>query len=558
MPVVVVSRSTVRKLADARSFERGERYFAAGQVRRVTVSGSTVNATVDGTRTYRVRLDVTRAGLRGSCSCPYGADGVFCKHCVAASLAWLEQGGEVGDPPRKPLSDKRLRLFLRGCEQEWLIDQLLTAAKSDRVLRARLAAAAGQENAFDDRDVRERLERAIDIPDFVDHGGAYGYFLHVGEALDEVERLIGAGFADAAITLAEYALELLESSAERVDDSDGGLSEVIARVEEIHLAACEAGSPDPVELAECLVTRAVASEYEAFHDVLPEYEEVLGPAGLARYRELVEQAWQKLPPNKLDDYSARRFVIAHLMENLAESSGGTDGLIEVLARDVSSAYDVLRIAERLCADGRDDEALTWLERGLGDFPPDHRLRTLAAGIHVRAGRRDSAGELLWANFTDRPSSESFRALREATAGGFAPWRERALAFLADAPPTGGARSPRRSTLVEILLADADIDAAWQAAVEGGCSDGLWLRLARARATAHPADAIPVLLRAADQAIELRNRDSYQAAARLLTEARTLSTRCGRDNDFREHLAALRDAHRTKWALRQELDHARLP
>jgi hypothetical protein len=86
-------------------------------------------------------------------------------------------------------------------------------------------------------DVREHLERAIDIPDFVDYAAAYGYFLHVGEALDEVERLIGAGFADAAITLAEYALELLESSAERVDDSDGGLSEAIARVEEIHLAA---------------------------------------------------------------------------------------------------------------------------------------------------------------------------------------------------------------------------------------------------------------------------------------------------------------------------------
>ncbi|ANZ36069.1 hypothetical protein BBK82_08300 [Lentzea guizhouensis] len=319
---MVVSVSMVRKLADERSFERGERYLAAGQVRRVTVDGSTVTATVDGTRTYRVRLDVTPKGLCGRCSCPYGADGVSCKHCVATSLAWLEQGGEMGEPRAEPLSDKRLRLFLSGCDQEWLIEQLMTAAKSDRVLRARLAAAAGQKNAFDDRDIRDRLERAIDIPDFVDYGGAYGYFLHVGEALGEVERLIGAGFADAAIILAEYALELLESSAERVDDSDGGLSEAIARVEEIHLAACEAGSPDPVELAERLVARAVSTDYELFLDVLPAYEEVLGSAGLARYRELVEQGWRTLPPKKPDDYSARRFVITHLMENLAESSGG--------------------------------------------------------------------------------------------------------------------------------------------------------------------------------------------------------------------------------------------
>ncbi|ONI70922.1 hypothetical protein ALI144C_51060 [Actinosynnema sp. ALI-1.44] len=555
---MAVSRSTVRKLADERSFERGERYFAAGRVRRVTVNGSTVTATVDGTRTYRVRLDVTPKGLSGRCSCPYGADGVFCKHCVAASLAWLEQGGEVGEPRPKPLSDKRLRLFLRGCDQAWLIDQLMTAAKSDGLLRARLAAAAGQENAFDDGDIRDRLERAVYIPDFVDYAEAYGYFMHVGEALDEVERLVGAGFADAAITLAEHALELLESSAERVDDSDGGLSEAIARAEEIHLAACEAGSSDPVELAERLVTRAVSSEYEVFLDVLPEYEKVLGSAGLARYRELVEQAWRKLPPKKPNDYSARRFVITHLMENLGESSGGADGLIEVLARDVTSAYDVLRIAERLCTDGRDDEALTWLERGLSDFEADFRLRDLAAKIHVRAGRRDQAGDMLWANFTDRPNLETFRALRQATAGGFPPWRERALAFLADALPATGSWSPGRSALVEILLDDDEIEAAWQAAVDGGCSDGLWLRLARTRAASHPADAIPILLRAADRAIEVRNRDSYQAAARLLAEAKVLFARCDRDGDFSDHMAAVRDAHRTKWALRQELDWAQLP
>lgn len=554
---MAVSRGTVRKLADARSFERGERYFAAGQVRRVTVEGTTVTASVDGTRTYRVRLDVTPKGLRGRCSCPYGADGVFCKHCVATSLAWLDQGGEVGQPRPKPLSEKRLRSFLRGCDQEWLIDQLMTAAKSDRLLRARLAAAAGHQHAFDDRDVRDRLARAIDIPDFVDYAGAYGYFVQIGNALDEVERLIGAGFADAAIALAEYALELLESAAERVDDSDGGVFEAIARVDEIHLAACQAGSPDQVELAQRLVARAVSSEYEVFLDVLPAYEEVLGSAGLARYRELVEQAWRKLPPKKPDDYSTRRFVITRLMENLGESSGGVDGLIEVLARDVTSAYDVLRIAERLCADGRDDEALAWLERGLADFEPDFRLRDLAAGIHVHAGRRGQAGELLWANFTDRPTLESFRVLKEATAEGFLPWRERALAFLADAPPASGSWSPGRSTLVEILLDENQIEAAWQAAMDGGCSESLWLRLARARAANHPADAIPILLRAADQAIERRNRDSYQAAVRLLAEAGVLFSRCGRDDDFSSHMAAVRDAHRTKRALRQELDWAHL-
>jgi len=57
-------------------------------------------------------------------------------------------------------------------------------------------------------------------------------------------------------------------------------------------------------------------------------------------------------------------------------------------------------------------------------------------------------------------------------------------------------SPAGRVLVEILLCEGDTDAAWQAAVDGGCSEELWLRLAYAPATARPDEAIPVLLRAA--------------------------------------------------------------
>jgi thioredoxin-like negative regulator of GroEL len=77
-------------------------------------------------------------------------------------------------------------------------------------------------------------------------------------------------------------------------------------------------------------------------------------------------------------------------------------LIEVIARDADTSYDVLRIAEALAADGRDEEALDWARRGLDKYGPDSRLRSLAARCHLHLGRRDSALELLWANFEQRP------------------------------------------------------------------------------------------------------------------------------------------------------------
>lgn len=73
-----------------------------------------------------------------------------------------------------------------------------------------------------------------------------------------------------------------------------------------------------------------------------------------------------------------------------------------------------------------------------------------------------------------------------------------------------------------------------------------------------ADAIPILLRTADRAIEVRNRDSYQAAVRLLTEAKALFARCGRDGDFSDHMTAVRDAYRTKWPCARNLIGPQLP
>lgn len=551
----------VRRLADPRSFERGQAYLSAGAVRSLALDAGALRAIVGGTSDYQVRLELAPDGLDWSCSCPYGETGEFCKHCVATALAW-----EQDDPPSAG-EDRQLLEFLRSRDAVWLADELLAASRTDPLLRARLEVAAGADarGACDDRALRNQLERAIEITDFVDYRSAYSYFHDIDEVLDDVAGLTDAGFPAAAGELALYAMQLLEDSAGLVDDSDGGLRVALERTEDIHLDASAAGDPDPVELAELLFDHATASKYEMFRDVLPDYEPVLGPSGMARYRELVEQAWRDLPLKEPNDYSTRRYTVNHLMERLAECTGGADALIEVLARDLTAGHDVLRIAQRLCDDGRDDEALEWLQRGMAEFPPDGRLRSLAAACHVRADRPAEAGELLWVNFTERPELERYVALHDGTGEQFPDWRERAIAVLRKHPattsrfgPSPYGRPPGRSALVEVLLWEGDLDGAWNAAQEGGCRDDLWMRLARERAKVRPADTIPILVAAANQSIGYKKRESYRVAAGLLSEAGALFTRCDRTADFESHLAALRATHRQKRALQEELNHAGLP
>lgn len=466
---------------------------------------------------------------------------------------------------RQPTDDELLR-FLTGQDSAWLAGELLRAAACDPVLRARLDVAAGADAgaALDERHLRVRLERVIEIGDYVAYREAYSYAQDVEDELEQLLELIGQGFPDAAMRLAENALAALEGAAGMIDDSDGHVGALLSRAAEIHLEACAAGAPDPVRLAGYLVDSALQGDHEVFLDALHDYADVLGEEGLIAYRERVEAAWRALPPAK-PGYQPGRFAVTHLMERLADLEGGTDAVVAIMARDVTSGYDLLRIAQRLCADGRDDEALAWLERGLAEFAPDGRLRSLAAECHLRAGRAGAAEELLWQNFAERPGLAAYIALHEAAAD-MAPWRPRALARLGQAPAITGRFSERpylqgsgRSDLVEVLLWEDDVEAAWEAALAGGCRDELWLRLARARATAgHPADAIPILTAAAEQRIAHKDRAAYQVAAQLLVEAGAMFARCDRSEDFRSYLGGLRTAHRPKRALREELDRARLP
>jgi len=54
---------------------------------------------VSGTQDYELRLECDGAEMAGECSCPQGADGAFCKHCVATALAWIDDGDGAPNEP---------------------------------------------------------------------------------------------------------------------------------------------------------------------------------------------------------------------------------------------------------------------------------------------------------------------------------------------------------------------------------------------------------------------------------------------------------------------------
>jgi len=91
----ILHRKTIAVIVGSKTFERGERCFAAKRVTRVETSGGELRGVVrpseSGRAPYAVRIWVRDEGLAYECTCPIGVTRQFCKHTVAIALAHLEQ-----------------------------------------------------------------------------------------------------------------------------------------------------------------------------------------------------------------------------------------------------------------------------------------------------------------------------------------------------------------------------------------------------------------------------------------------------------------------------------
>jgi uncharacterized Zn finger protein len=135
----------LRRAAGPVSYARGLGYL--DRVAELTVAGTWVTATVFGSDVYRVRLsfgDKRGEGMGGDCSCPFGAEGNFCKHCVATGLVALENGHAVHSPAGAASSadGSGLVAWLNSLSRDELLTELLQLLVDEPELCKRLESRA--------------------------------------------------------------------------------------------------------------------------------------------------------------------------------------------------------------------------------------------------------------------------------------------------------------------------------------------------------------------------------------------------------------------------------
>jgi hypothetical protein len=416
----------------------------------------------------------------------------------------------------------RIRAHLTAKPADALVSMILELAERDPALFRKLdIASAG--DSLDEKTLAARLSKAIDkateTRGHIGYDEAGGWGTGVEEALDALDAL-DSKRDGLLLKLAERAIDRIESAIQWFDDSDGECGALLERARDIHLRAARGARPEPVALARDLFHRELEDEYGCFENAAWLYADVLGEAGLAEYRRLATEAWEKLPPltggnrNESDaDYSG----LSGILDRFAQRAGDVEMRIALRAKDLSSPWKYFALAEFCLKHKGAGEALRWAEEGLWTFedgPSDARLVLFAADLLLKAKRRGEAEAVLKRAFERSPDLNVYLRWREA---GGERARDEALALIERR--ASGETAPffgyPADLGVKILMHDQQFDAAWAMTRKHRVSRTVKEGLGRASEADHPREVLEVYAERVDELAKAGGDPAYSEASGLV-------------------------------------------
>ncbi|HEY3792711.1 MAG TPA: SWIM zinc finger family protein [Bradyrhizobium sp.] len=539
----------LKDVAGQTTFARGQSYHRDGNVQILAIEPARVLAQVAGSENYRTVVTGRGTDIDGECSCPAFEDRGFCKHMVAVALAANAVGNGAGASGAGALS--RIRDHLRKRSVDALVEMIVDLAERDLGLFRKLDIAASLDHS-DDKTLETRLRKAIDKAthgaSYVDYWAVPAWAANVDATLDSIDDLVSSGRVKVAFSIVEHAMDRIQRAVETIDDSDGHCGALLHRAREIHLAAACATMPEPLKLARELFAREMKDDYEIFDGAAMLYAEVLGEQGLAEYRRLALEAWQQPAGASAgagddDEEPDNPAALMRILDLFAERDGDVESRIALRARDLSSSWKYLQLAEFCLTQGREDEALRRAEEGLWMFEdgrPNEHLVLFLAKLLSKAGRKRDAETQLWKAFEKAPSLELYAALAksgDAAASGRAVKSLRAkLAAENRTGPSGHAE-----LLIDILIEQGKFAEAWTIVAEHRVALETREDLAEASEATHLHEALQVYAERVEQLAIPGSNQGYAVAARLIARMAGLRS----DAEQSAYMTALKARHGRK-------------
>ena len=555
--------------AGAKTLARGRRYQQEGRVRDLArLPDGDVIAWVVGTERYATVVSVDDEFIESRCTCPVGRS---CKHAVAVVLEYIASAKNDRPIPTAAENDPRLRLFgpdsagastephlrpyLEGLTREDLIDLIDALARRDPDVREaiedRRSVAAGDASSLV-RSLLSEIDAATDEGSW-DDGYYDGSIPDYSRVQEKMETLLDMGYPDEVVQAGEVLLKKGSRQIETIEDGGEAIDQITASMDIVFAAL--AASPRP---AHEKILYAIEAGLEDEFDVCAGAEKLLAEDfSKEEWSIVADRLLRRLKRmtsrSKNNDFASKyhrnRLVTAIVaaLDKAGRPGEATDLRIEEAGR--TDAYPEVVI--RLLNEGRRDEALQWISRGIARtarMAPGvaERLRFMLRDLLEKEGNWLTVAAIRAEEFFCEPSYPAFRAMEEAShrAGVSNDVRDVAMRYLitGERPPAEGgvipgvlpdtgimAREPRQKiaapiidTLIEIAIAEEKPDAIlhWynQCKEEGAeryLRNNLENRVADALVDAYPERSIAIWKKKAEGLIAETNPKSYEASLQYL-------------------------------------------
>jgi len=266
-------------------------------------------------------------------------------------------------------------------------------------------------------EIEAELEKALQPGRFIAYNASFDFVQGLEEVHTRLKAMIGAGEGAAAALHLETFIAACYEKVDEIDDSAGGLGQLVADLFCTWVRACQAVEADAAETVGLLVWWKEHDDYGFCHRLERDLVKVLDDDGLEA---LAGEARARLEAAAADDggpagYPRRRWTEV-LKHTLAAQTDAEEYLaLCELTRLASTDCNVLAAIHE--GRGNFDEALPWVERGLEladgegySGGAEYELKKRQRQLLLRLGRSAEATALAWRDFERRPNLFAYETL----------------------------------------------------------------------------------------------------------------------------------------------------
>ncbi|TFH65102.1 MAG: SWIM zinc finger domain-containing protein [Candidatus Zixiibacteriota bacterium] len=406
----------------------------------------------------------------------------------------------------------------------------------------------------------------------------------------QLRTLLTNGHADAVLELGEELFRRGNAQIEQSND-EGATAEAIASCLEVVLQAVPHTTIAPPKQLLWVIDRCLDDQFGLL-------DRADGVFKNSRYVEchwrevadVLEERLRALPAPRSGRFSEnyRRDSLVAWLLDARRRGGQPERVIPLLEKEAAAGRSFELLVDALLAAGERERARRWCITG--------HARTIAESPGIAAGLKDRlcriaveeknfplAAAYHADDFFERPSEQGYKELRRS-AEKIKVWpvvRERTLAWLRDGRRPGGAETPwplpepevkrpqprdprpresfpKLEMLIEIAILEKsndDVVALYREldATKRWGRQEIDQQVARAVAESHPEVALGVWKKLVDGLIAEVKPRAYEEAVKYLKLMRSVYTKGGRLPEWQGLLVSLRNQHKAKRRLMQELD-----